>query len=192
MTSSDPLLDLIVRYVRLTDADAEQILTAWGASRVIGSGDVLLAPGQRCRHVWFLDEGYGRFYTETEAADVTRHFISPGTYFTVVSSLYSGRPSQEGLQAITSGRLRVLSAEANDRLKAMCPTWDAFREAYIREVYTYLDDMLDTMRSQTAMERYRAFEQDSPDILLNVPLRYIASYLGMTPQSLSRIRAQHR
>ena len=186
----DALVALVRRYVALSDADAERVVAAWGEPRTVRAGEVLLAPGRRCRSLFFQDEGFGRFYTETDAADVTRHFVTPGTYFTVVASLYSGTPSREGLQAITAGRVRELPQETNEQLCASCPAWDAFREGYVREVYAYLDETLDALRSQTAAERYDAFVETSPETLLRVPLRYVASYLGMTPQSLSRIRAR--
>ena len=63
---------------------------------------------------------------------------------------------------------------------------------YVREVYAYLDRALDEARYLPAAERYAAFEREHPEILLHVPLRHVASYLGMTPQSLSRVRAQAR
>ena len=187
---TDALPRLVARYEPLAAADADAIVDAWGGAETVAASDILLAPGAVCRSLWFQDEGYGRFYAEPGGEDVTRHFVPPGTLFTVVASFYGGGPSREGLQAITAGRVRRLSQEANARLAERVPAWDRFRRAYVREVYDYLDRTVDALRSRTARERYEAFVDEQPGVLLHVPLRYVASYLGMTPQSLSRVRAQ--
>ncbi|MEL6617151.1 MAG: Crp/Fnr family transcriptional regulator, partial [Bacteroidota bacterium] len=186
----DALLALVRTTQPLAPPEAEQIVQAWGEPRDVARGEILLRPGAVCRSLWFLDEGYARFYAEREGEDVTRHFAPPGALFTIVASLYSGRPSREGLQMLTPGRVREVPREAYERLAETNAPWDAFRTAYVREVYDYLDRALDDARSLTAAERYAAFERDQPEVLLHVPLRYVASYLGMTPQSLSRIRAR--
>ncbi|MEM0963436.1 MAG: hypothetical protein AAGK21_12965 [Bacteroidota bacterium] len=187
---TDPLIQLARRYVDLSAADVEQITSTWEASVPVEPGQTFLRPGQTCNALRFQDEGYSRFFAETDASDITRHFVPPGTLFTVVASYYPMAPSREGLQALTQGHIRTLSRESNGRLSAEIPAWAAFRRSYVREVYAYLDETLDTLRSKTAGERYEAFERDQPDILLNVPLRHVASYLGMTPQSLSRVRTR--
>ena len=186
---SDRLVQTVRQREALPPEEAALVTQAWGAAREVRAGEVLLRPGSVCRSLWFLDSGYARFYTETEDRDVTRHFAAPGTLFTVVPSLYGGVPAREGLQALTAARVRTISREAYERLTEASPAWAAFRQSYVREVYAYLDDSLDRARLLTASERYAAFRRDQPDVLLHVPLRYIASYLGMTPQSLSRVRA---
>ncbi|MEM9663982.1 MAG: Crp/Fnr family transcriptional regulator [Bacteroidota bacterium] len=186
----DPLIALVRRYVSLSTAQAAQITAAWGAPRICRPGEVFLLPGQTCRALYFMDEGYARFYAEPGGRDVTRHFVLPGLLFTVAASFASGTPARDGLQALTPGRVRQLSREANATLAVACPPWNDFREAYIRAVYAYLDDTLDEARYLSATERYEAFVHRYPDVLLHIPLHHVASYLGMTPQSLSRVRAK--
>ena len=186
-SSDDALLVLVRERGALTDDEAAQIRAAWGAPREVAAGEVLLAPGAVCRALWFTDAGYAHFVS---AAGETRHFVPPHTLATIVASLYGRAPSREGIAMLTPGRVRTISREAYERLTAACPAWDRFRTAYVRTVYAYLDRALDDARRLTAAERYAAFERDSPDVLLHVPLRHVASYLGMTPQSLSRVRAQ--
>ena len=187
---ADALLDLVAQSGPLTRADADAIRDAWGAPRDVAAGERLLAPGAVCRSLWFQDAGLARFYAESSGADVTRHFVRPGTYYTVVASLDAGTPSREGIEALTAGRVRTISREANERLARDVPAWAAFRARTVRRVYADVDRVADALRSQTAAERYAAFERDFPDVLLAVPLRHVASYLGMTPQSLSRVRAR--
>ena len=193
----DPLLALVAQAAPLPARDADAIRRAWGAPREVRAGDVLLAPGAVCRSLWFQDAGVARFYAESKPApaeaddaDVTRHFVRPATYYTVVASLSTGTPSREGVQMLTDGAVRRISREANERLAADVPAWDAFRQRTVRRVYDDIDRFTDALRSLTAAERYAAFERDYADVLLAVPLRYVASYLGVTPQSLSRVRAR--
>ncbi len=190
MTSG--LLALVRTYGTVPADDAARIEAAWSAPEAVDAGTVLLAPGHTCRTLFFLEAGYARFYAEPDGRDVTRHLVPPGTLFTVYPSLDGGVPATEGLQTLTAAHVRRVSREAYDRLVAASPAYAAFRRAYVRDVYAYLDRALDAARWQTAAERYAAFERETPDLLLHVPLHTVASYLGMTPQSLSRVRARHR
>ena len=187
---ADALLDLVRERHPLTAPEAEAIREAWGPPREAARGEGLLRPGEPCRSVWFLDAGYARFYAEPGGADVTRHFARPGDLFTVVASLYGEGASREGLQVLTPARLRSISREASDRLGRAGPAWAAFRARYVREVYAYLVRALDEARYLSAAQRYAAFERALPGVLARVPLRHVASYLGMTPQSLGRVRAR--
>lgn len=184
-----PAVRFASSFVPVRPSEAETIAAAWGTSRGAAAGEVLLRPGDRARALFLLDGGYARFFAERGGQDVTRHFVQPGKVFAVYPASASGAPSREGLEVLTPGRLYTLPYEASERLHATCPAWSAFRQAYLGEVYAYLDETIDRVRAQTAAERYAAFERDFPDVLLNVPLRLVASYLGMTPQSLSRVRA---
>ncbi len=190
MTALDhPVVQAAAEVVRLDAEDARAIADAWGPARDVDAQETLLRPGDRCRSMWFLETGVARFYAETGASDVTRHFVQAGKVVTVLPAFASGDPSPEGVQMLTAGRVLTISRERAARLEAGCPAWAEFGAQTVREVYAYLDRALDRARQLTAAQRYAAFERDYPDVLLRVPLRYIASYLGMTPQSLSRVRA---
>lgn len=184
-----PAVRLARSSVRLDAEAAEAVAEAWGAARDVAAGAVLLQPGDRCRSMWLLDAGTARFFATPDGRDVTRHFVRPGKVFTVYPAYASGRPSPEGIEMLTAGRLLTIPREQADALAEACPAWAAFGEVTVRQVYGYLDRTLDRARSWTAAERYAAFEREHPDVLLSVPLHYVASYLGMTPQSLSRVRA---
>ena len=189
MAPDHPVARAAADAVALDPGDARAIARAWGAARDVAAGDVLLRPGERCRSMWFLESGTARFYAEPDGRDVTRHFVRPGKVVTVLPAFASGGPSPEGVEMLTAGRVLELSRERAEALEAGCPAWAAFGAQTVREVYAYLDRALDRARLLTAAERYAAFERDYPDVLLEVPLRHVASYLGMTPQSLSRVRA---
>lgn len=177
-------------FVSVADAEARAIDAAWSAPEAVPARTVLHVPGRTCRTLFFLDAGYARFYAEPGGRDVTRHFVSPGKPVTVYPSFESGVASCEGIETLTEARVRRLSREASERLEAEAPAWAAFRRAFVRDLYAYLDRTLDSARTLTAAERYDAFEAEYPGVLLHVPLSAVASYLGMTPQSLSRVRAR--
>lgn len=190
MTAADhPVVRRIASAGRLDAEAARAIAEAWGDPCDRSAGTVLLRPGDLCRSMWLLADGYARFFATPDGRDVTRHFVGPGKVFTVYPAVATGAPSPEGIELLTDGRLVSISRERSEALAAACPAWAAFGERTVREVYAYLDRALDRARTLTAAERYAAFVREQPDVLLHVPLRYVASYLGMTPQSLSRVRA---
>lgn len=191
MTAADhPAARLAAQTVRLGPGDAEQIAHAWGPARRVAAGTVLLRPGERCRAMWLLTDGYARFFAQPDGRDATCHFAGPDKVVTVYPAYASGEPSPEGIELLTDGHLLTISREQADALAATCPAWAELGQATVREVYVYFDRALDHARTLTAAERYQAFMREYPDVLLHVPLRYVASYLGMTPQSLSRVRAR--
>ena len=189
MNLNHPAVAVAAASVRLDLEDGRAIADAWGDARDLEAGATLLRPGDRCRSMWFLETGFARFYAEPNGRDVTRHFVQPGKVVTVLPAFASGEPSREGVEMLTAGRVLGISRERAAALEAACPAWAEFGQATVRAVYAYLDGALDNARSLTAAERYAAFERDYPDVLLHVPLHTVASYLGMTPQSLSRVRA---
>jgi CRP-like cAMP-binding protein len=154
-------------------------------------GTYFLAEGKRSNDYLFLEEGIMRSYLfDTEGTEVTTAFYSAGSVVFEAASFFQHIPSQENIQALTDCTGWKITFE---ELNAIFHALPAFREtgrAILVKTLVALKMRTLSMINKTAEQRYAALLSSSPQIFQHVPLKYIASYLGITDTSLSRIRKE--
>lgn len=178
------------RFLRLP-ADAKRTLEARSSVIEANRGALIQPIGHTCRTIYFLESGIARIFYYLDGNDITEHFALPGELVVRVESLFTGRPSQKGIQALEDCRL--IAIDAND-LTALYDEHHTierlfrliFEDAYVRTI-----NRIESLQFQTAEERYRALLEET-DLVNRIPLKHIATYLGITQVSLSRIRANLR
>lgn len=144
--------------------------------------------GQYCRKLSFIKEGYVRFYLETERKEVTQ-WISGSSYFlTDLRSLIFNFPARWNVQALTDCKLFSISSENYRTIHQFVPEWETLEKNFIAKCFITLEERVFSFLSMTAEERYLALHQQDSQLFNQVPLHYLASMLGMTPETLSRIR----
>ena len=147
--------------------------------------------GHTCRTIYFINRGLARIYYFKDDIDITESFAFENQIIARVESLFSGKPSRKGIQMLEPSEVVAIHATS------LFSLYDAFPdiERLFRKIFEagYVDTVnrIESLQFHSAEERYRDLLESSPDILKRVPLKLIASYLGITPVSLSRIRAQH-
>ncbi len=145
-------------------------------------------PGTACRTIYFVEEGIARIFYSKNDRDVTEHFAYDGNMIIRAESLFTAQPTTKGIQAVTAIRLAAIPAQALFGLFDAHPEIERlFHQLIVRE-YVAAIHRAESLQMKSATERYRELEQATP-LLQHVPLKYIASYLGITQVSLSRIRA---
>ena len=145
--------------------------------------------GHTCRTIYIVVKGALRVYYFKDDTDITESFEFENAIVARAESLFSGRPSRKGIQAIEDTELIAINAvrlfalydEHHDLERLFRKIFEA---AYVKTV-----NRLESLQFHTAEERYHNLLMDHPDVLKRVPLKYIAAYLGITQVSLSRIRA---
>lgn len=157
------------------------------ARREIRKGEVLLPTGKICRHVWFLESGLMRYSVDRDGLDVSKFFTVAPYCFTSQRSFNTRTPSRERIEALEDGVLWQLTKADVDQLLDL-PGWAAFVRALTQEVQFFTEEILEGLQNQTAEARYREMLQAGDPLLSRVPLKHLASFLGIAPQSLSRIR----
>lgn len=181
------LLRFVRGYVDLPQSAEGRLLAGWEAF-ALSPGEALLGCGQTCGHLYFLEAGLLRYYAlDAEGGEVTKFFTEPPYLFTALRSYNSGRPSREGISAVVASRGLRLTRDAAAELDDL-PAWNTFVRLLIAEVQGFTEDILVAASTQTPEERYAALVRERPALLRQLPLKYLASYLGIAPQSLSRIR----
>ena len=173
-----------------SDATAKEIASHFEAVH-IGKGSFFLREGQRSQEYLFLEQGIMRSYLfDTDGNEVTTAFYTSGNIVMEPASLFLHTPSQENIVAVSDCTTLKLTFT---KLNELFHTIPAFRETgramLVKSLVTLKMRTL-SMINQTAEERYTALLSASPDIFLHIPLKQIASYLGITDTSLSRIRKE--
>ncbi|GAA0872421.1 Crp/Fnr family transcriptional regulator [Gangjinia marincola] len=150
-------------------------------------GHLILREGEVCKNVYFLEKGLLRYFIHNSGEEVTKFFTIPPYCFTSIQSFSNQKPSKENIETLEKSIVYTMSKSSSDRLMEL-DSWNQFVLKLIEEVQFFTENILVSLQNQTAEERYAALIEKESELFINVPLKHIASYLGIKPQSLSRIR----
>lgn len=182
----DTLRQFIETYASLPTDEWKQIFECF-EKRIIQKDEIVLQENKVCGHLYFVESGLLRFYINKEGNEITKFFTEAPYFFTSQTSFNFQKPATENIQAIEkSVTWQISYKQANDlyRLKS----WTDFARKIIQEVQFFTEEILEELQTETAELRYEKMLKNSPALLQRIPLKYLASYLGIAPQSLSRIR----
>ena len=172
----------------ISRAQAEDITQDF-AARTFGKNEFLLQAGTISDDYFFLDAGFMRaFAYDTEGNDISTGFYASGQVVFEVASFFNRTPSSEYIQALTACQgwsisHRQLNALFHERME-----FREFGRSVLVRCFVALKSRMLTMITEPAAARYESLLKANPDILQHAPLKNVASYLGITDTSLSRIR----
>lgn len=150
---------------------------------------VLEEAGRTPRHLYYIVSGYMRlFYYNDNGDEVTTHLNCPHGFFTAFSAFTNQDKSIENVESVTECQLLRITKQDYDTLISKSPFWKDYGMHVLQESVIYNEERSRDLATLTAEQRYLKLMSSYPDILQNVPLQYIASFLGIKPESLSRIR----
>jgi CRP-like cAMP-binding protein len=179
----------LAEYIPCSEEEWRFVQACFHPPQIFDKGDYLCSEGHTCDYLWYQITGLIRFFNVDEnGEEQTRHFSFPDILLTSYASFVQRIPSPESIQALETTLVLPLHYQRNQELASQLPQWSVFTEKYVREVYAYLEQRLRDQLGKTAEQRYHDFCQTFPQYAHRIPLQQIASYLGITPQSLSRIR----
>ena len=159
--------------------------------KTISKTQFQLTEGKIADEYLFLDSGYMRaFAHDTEGNEVTTNFYSPGQVVFEVSSYFNRTRSKENIQALTDCEGWYITYEQLNSLFHTLPEFREFGRSVLVKGFATLKIRMLSMITETAEERYAQLLATNPQIFQHAPLKNIASYLGITDTSLSRIRRE--
>jgi CRP-like cAMP-binding protein len=183
----------LVKYLNLIHSisrESQQALDDISYSVSIEKNNDLQPVGHTCRTLYYVVKGALRVYYYKDGIDITESFEFENSIVARAESLFSGRPSRKAIQAIEDTELVAINASKLFALYDTHPDLERLFRKVFEEAYVKTVNRIESLQFHTAEERYQNLLKDQPDVLLRVPLKHVASYLGITQVSLSRIRAR--
>jgi len=156
--------------------------------KTYAKNESIQAIGSRCKTIYFVKEGCARIFYYKDGNDITEHFAFKNDLIVRAESLFTGKPTAKGIQAIDQTILIGIEAQQLFELyNAYHEIERLFRLLFEKE-YVNTVKRLESLQFKSAKERYEEL-LETTDFVQKIPLKHIASYLGITQVSLSRIRA---
>lgn len=178
----------ITRFVQLSEAELQTALSFFEYRRV-PKRTLLLQAGEICTFEAFIRSGCAReYYTDQKGSEHTIEFAVENWWVSDINSFENRVPSQVCIETLEDSELLVLTPESKEALLEAVPRLERmFRIMMQRHLNVVKNRLLRNM-SDTAMDRYLLFLRRYPDVIQRVPQYYIASYLGISQEFLSKLR----
>ena len=178
----------IKSYFGVVNADDLQIIVSLFELKTIKKGDFLLNAGTRCKNLSFVQSGLLRMFISTDEKEITQWISTKGHFSTDLSSFVFGAPSRLTIQALVDTEIYSISKTDYNKIGELVPKWYELEKLFIVRCFIILEERIFSHLSMSAEERYNYFFKKNRALFNEVPLQYIASMLGMTPETFSRIR----
>jgi CRP-like cAMP-binding protein len=170
--------------------EAEQALHDCFEQIVFAKNQQLLTEGKICRYLYFLEKGALRGYYNVEGKEITHWFGFENDFITSFHSFITQEPSVENIQLLEGSILWSISKDALTELFNRFHDIERLMRIAYEKYYIRLEERYVNAQFKTATERYEQLLTNTPHILERVPLGHIASYLGISQETLSRIRSR--
>jgi len=158
--------------------------------KILSKNEYLFRANHYASSMSFVKTGYLRVFASIDNGEkeITQWISNPGMFITDLSSFIFNTPCRWNIQAITDCELYTISKDDYRSIGDHVTNWAELDYLFIAKCFITLENRVFDQLSLTAEQKVRGLFEQNPDIFLNVPLQYIASMLGMTPETLSRVR----
>lgn len=177
-------------YYQLAGVNAEDWKIAEERLQIIHlkKGDFLVKENQVCRYVAFINQGMMRMYYAGEQREITTGFVVDGEYISEYESFLTQQPSKYYIEAFEDSELLVLTYEDLQFLYQQKLVFSEVGRKIAEKLFIMISQQVSAMMMYSAEERYLQLVQTNSPLLQRIPQYMLASYLGITPEHLSRIR----
>lgn len=186
----DAFFKTIAHFATLSD-EGKQAFGAILRQEEWPKGHLLLKPNGICRRIYFIEQGLTRTFYYKEGKDVTDWLSAEGTFAGSMISFLTQAPDVRGIELLEPSVFWSFAHEHLEKLYTQYYEIERLGRLLTAHAYILVQQRFDDLLFTTATERYHKLLQQHPTFLQRVPLGLIASYLGITQETLSRIRSQH-
>ncbi len=180
------LIDYIERFVKLTP---EAIAALEGLAEVstYKKHQYILEPGQRCTKIWFLKKGMVRKFHYSNGKEITTWIHTENETFTSLQSYAQNTPSDEYLQACEDTEVIGITKANSEKLAAF-PQFSLFANAMMEREFVHIDKHTKALNQRDAKGKYEYLREIAPELCKRAQLGHIASIIGVSRETVSRIR----
>ena len=150
--------------------------------------DIFIQEGKIANRIAFTNKGYLRVYYNYDGEEITRDITPLHSFVTALPSFVSQTPSFEIVSAITDCELITIHKNDLEHLYSSFPKWERLGRRIIEEMFVESQRRIYSFITETSENRYKKLLHQYPDMIRDVPLKYIADFIGIKLQSLSRLR----
>jgi CRP-like cAMP-binding protein len=183
----EALFNSIAYFVPVGEAEKEIISTLF-TEKQFKKGEPFLQEGKVCRQVGFIIKGLMRYYLTQDGEEKTFYFAKENEFVSNYESFVPQVPSLKSIEALEDTTAYVISYDNLNRLYSTMANGERMGRLIIEQVFVQALQNLNSFYSDTPEQRYEKLLQTHPDLQQRIPQYYIASCVGVKPQSLSRIR----
>lgn len=184
------IINKISQLISLNSEDIELIKTSFHYKKV-EKNTTIIEPDKKTPYAFFINSGYLRYFKVLNSGEeLIIHLYTPGNFATSLNSFFLDMKAEEELQTITDCELLYISKPELEKLYSRSPKWERFGRKLMEAFLIEKEEKIIELLSLNAQEKYSKLLKANPDIIQNVPTKYIASFIGIQPESLSRIKKQ--
>ncbi len=184
------LIDKLKSSMALS-TEAEQYIYTIAKEKTVLKGDILIRQGETVNKTYFVTDGCLRsFCMDKDGKEHTLQFAIKDWWISDFMAIYNHEPASLAVECITNSTVIEFNAKQLNEIYSQYPAFEAFQRKNLERHVVSLHKRILNQLQLTALERYNLFLEQYTDIEQHTPNYHIASYLGITQQSLSRIRAE--
>lgn len=181
---------LFVKNIYPISIEAQAFLNQKSYPGHLNKGELLVTAGSMCSHIYLIRKGILRSFVKEGSKEITTWISSEQELATCITSFGLQQPARENIQALEDCELTALSLEDLQHLYDHFPEANVIGRKVLEKYYRDAEERAFIARLMEATSKYKHFIATKSDLLNRVPLKFIASYLGMTLETLSRIRSK--
>lgn len=184
----DVLKNVITSFVPMSDEEYNLMLPIIERREVLKDTD-LLQQGEICRHIYFIESGFFRmFYVDYKGNEINCRFAKPDDFLVDFASFITQRTAQYYCRAMEDSKVIALEYEQVENLYHSSPNWSKFGRLIAEYAYLIIIEREEMLHFQTPEERYKTILKKEPYLFQMVSQNQLSSYIGIKPESLSRLR----
>lgn len=187
-TTRDIARELARKYSTMTH-DELDILENILVPMKFAKGQMILSEGEICKHIYYIEKGLVRQFYFKKGKEVTEHMAAEGNIVMCIESLFKEEPTSLQVEALEPVLIYALPKARLEEVALHNVNIQILYRKILEESLILSQIHADLLRFETAQDRYRKMCKLATQVTLRAPLVYIASYLQMTPETLSRVRS---
>lgn len=185
----DTLKNSFIKHVSFSEQEWD-MCTSFFRPKHVARRQLLLQEGELCRDLFYVTKG--ALYSYTTDSKGNQHvirFAFEGWWMANLKSFFNNSPTRLSIEALENCDLLVIDKEHHFSLMDKLPAYERYHRILLENAYVNLQERIENALGFTAEEKYANLIEQSPQFLNRVPLHLVASYLGISPETLSRVRA---